>query len=157
MNRKKQIKAINEFLAVLYDQETRFSMILEKGGFNTEQIESLRTLHLEQIIAAFLSTLKQILVGPSSSERLYEIISSRFGLEGQAEETLHTIGNRLGITRERVRQLEKKALRKCRNKINMRKLETSLYNTASQALRIEGQQTQIDLADSNQTSHEKKK
>ena len=38
----------------------------------------------------------------------------RFGLDGQPPQTLEEVGNDLGITRERVRQLETRALRELR-------------------------------------------
>lgn len=43
-------------------------------------------------------------------DRQKEVLSNRFGLEGQESETLQEIGNSFGITRERVRQIEKEAL-----------------------------------------------
>ncbi len=42
--------------------------------------------------------------------RRQQIINLRFGLEGEEEHTLEEIGQLLGLTRERIRQLEKKAL-----------------------------------------------
>ena len=39
-----------------------------------------------------------------------EVVRLRFGLDGEGPLTLRAIGGRLGLTRERVRQLEKKAL-----------------------------------------------
>ncbi len=47
--------------------------------------------------------------------RMRLVISRRFGLEGQAPQTLEQVGSELGITRERVRQLESKALRELRS------------------------------------------
>jgi RNA polymerase primary sigma factor/RNA polymerase nonessential primary-like sigma factor len=44
-----------------------------------------------------------------------EIIIRRYGLTGNDPETLEAIGNDLGITRERVRQIEKRVLSKLRN------------------------------------------
>ena len=38
----------------------------------------------------------------------------RFGLDGQTPQTLEQVGSELGITRERVRQLEARALRELR-------------------------------------------
>ena len=35
-----------------------------------------------------------------------------FGLEGEREHTLEEIGNHLGVTRERIRQLRDRALRR---------------------------------------------
>ena len=39
----------------------------------------------------------------------------RFGLNGENQKTLQAAGKELHITRERVRQIESKALRKLRN------------------------------------------
>ncbi len=45
-------------------------------------------------------------------DRDREVISDRFGLSGAKPKTLEEIGGTLGITRERVRQIEKNTLRK---------------------------------------------
>jgi hypothetical protein len=50
-------------------------------------------------------------------DREKEVILRRFGLEGREKETLQSIGNSFGITRERVRQIEDAALKKIRSKI----------------------------------------
>jgi RNA polymerase primary sigma factor len=42
------------------------------------------------------------------------VLRRRFGLEGEPPETLEAIGRRLGLTRERVRQIESAGLRKLR-------------------------------------------
>jgi RNA polymerase primary sigma factor len=41
-----------------------------------------------------------------------EILCRRFGLDGGEEQTLEEVGDRMGVTRERVRQLEARALRR---------------------------------------------
>ncbi len=46
--------------------------------------------------------------------RMRLVIERRYGLDGQASRTLEELGSELGITRERVRQLENKALRELR-------------------------------------------
>jgi RNA polymerase primary sigma factor len=42
------------------------------------------------------------------------VVLRRFGLDGEPSETLEEVGGALGITRERVRQLETRALRELR-------------------------------------------
>lgn len=48
------------------------------------------------------------------SEREQEVLKRRFGINLRAEETLQVISDDLGISRERVRQIEKTAIRKLR-------------------------------------------
>jgi RNA polymerase primary sigma factor len=47
--------------------------------------------------------------------RMRFVINRRFGLAGQFAQTLEQVGNELGISRERVRQLEEKALQQLRS------------------------------------------
>jgi RNA polymerase primary sigma factor len=49
------------------------------------------------------------------NDREREIINSRFGLGGKNPETLGEVGEKFGVTRERVRQLQKVALNKLRD------------------------------------------
>ena len=46
--------------------------------------------------------------------RMRHVLAQRFGLDGQMPQTLEEVGGGLGITRERVRQLESRALRELR-------------------------------------------
>ena len=46
--------------------------------------------------------------------RMRRVLALRFGLDGESPQTLEQVGNGLGITRERVRQLEARALRELR-------------------------------------------
>ena len=46
--------------------------------------------------------------------RMRQVLELRFGLDGEAAQTLEEVGQQLGITRERVRQLESRALRELR-------------------------------------------
>jgi RNA polymerase primary sigma factor len=49
------------------------------------------------------------------SPRMRHVLARRFGLDGEPPQTLEEVGHSLGITRERVRQLESRALRELRN------------------------------------------
>jgi RNA polymerase primary sigma factor len=46
--------------------------------------------------------------------RMRIVLVRRFGLDGEKPQTLEQVGKSLGITRERVRQLESRALRELR-------------------------------------------
>jgi RNA polymerase primary sigma factor len=47
--------------------------------------------------------------------RMREVLELRFGLSGRDPKTLEEVGERMGVTRERVRQLESRALRELRS------------------------------------------
>ena len=50
------------------------------------------------------------------NDRELKVIASRFGLGGVEPMTLEEVGETLNVTRERVRQIEAKALRKMRQR-----------------------------------------
>ena len=68
--------------------------------------EQIATLNLHEQTAAVLKSL---------SPREEKIIRLRFGLEDGSEHTLEEVGQSFSVTRERIRQIEAKALRKLRH------------------------------------------
>ncbi len=72
------------------------------------------------------SALREI-VGDALAEltpREQRVIRMRFGIGGATDHTLEEIGNEFGVTRERIRQIEAKALEKLRHSGCARKLAT---------------------------------
>ena len=53
------------------------------------------------------------------------MLRRRFGLEGDPPETLEAIGQRLSLSRERVRQLEMAGLRKLRGLLKARGIDAA--------------------------------
>ena len=60
------------------------------------------------------------------SEREARVLQLRFGLEDGRGRTLEEVGREFGVTRERIRQIEAKALRKLRQPSRSRKLRDFL-------------------------------
>lgn len=77
--------------------------------------DRLLTTEVSQRVADILDTL-------TPKESL--VIKMRFGIGGAKESTLEEIGSIMGITRERVRQIESQALRKLRYPDRLKKLQT---------------------------------
>ena len=68
----------------------------------------------------------------SLSPREEKVIKMRFGLEDGNEHTLEEVGQRFAVTRERIRQIEAKALRKLRHPSRSRRLQAFVDPDAEQ-------------------------
>lgn len=79
--------------------------------------EKLMDLSLRQEIERSLATL---------GDREAEILRYYFGLKGYQQHTLEEIGDEFGLTRERVRQIKEKAIKKLKNQYRNRLLKTYL-------------------------------
>lgn len=60
------------------------------------------------------------------SDRESKVLKMRFGLEGARPMTLEEVGKKFGVTRERIRQIEAKALRKLKHPSRRKKLQDFL-------------------------------
>ena len=60
------------------------------------------------------------------NEREARVLELRFGLEDGRSRTLEEVGKDFGVTRERIRQIEAKALRKLRHPNRSKKLRDFL-------------------------------
>jgi RNA polymerase primary sigma factor len=87
------------------DQETHLSDLVEDKGVMSPSDAAIN-LNLKEQMAHMLRTLT------SREER---IIKMRFGLDDGSEHTLEEVGQVFSVTRERIRQIEAKALRKLRH------------------------------------------
>ncbi len=79
--------------------------------------------------AAAFTLLKEQLVEvlDTLTEREKKVLTLRFGLEDGRARTLEEVGKEFNVTRERIRQIEAKALRKLRHPSRSRKLRDYIY------------------------------
>lgn len=80
-------------------------------------IEAASRELLKENIEEVLSTL---------TDREAKVLRMRFGLEGKNAMTLEEVGREFGVTRERIRQIEAKALRKLKHPSRRKKLQDYL-------------------------------
>lgn len=98
------------------------------GGESTATLGDLiadRTAAPETFVELFRNRadLVSVLDDLAANERT--VLRRRFGLEGDDPETLEAIGQRLGLSRERIRQLEGGGLRKLRALLKARGIDAS--------------------------------
>jgi RNA polymerase primary sigma factor len=86
------------------DGESSFGDLIEDTFASAPEAETADRLRSTELAEA-LAQLKP---------RMQRVLIARFGLDGSKPKTLEEVGSLLGITRERVRQLETRALRELR-------------------------------------------
>ena len=87
------------------DEDSELGDLIEDGGVAGPVEELARTLRHEEL----WEVLGQL------SERERKVLELRFGLRGEEPRTLEEVGQRFGVTRERIRQIEAKTLIKLQN------------------------------------------
>jgi RNA polymerase primary sigma factor len=90
--------------------------VLEQGSVPSVELELIRSSFEEQV-RAMVSQL---------DEKEREVIKRRFGLDGEEPRTLQEIGEALGLSRERIRQIESKAKEKLRRSHEVQGLRGAL-------------------------------
>jgi len=94
-------------------EDTPFGELIEdKGAENPSEVTSFNLLK---------GKLTEVLNGLSERER--KILEMRYGLLDGYSRTLEEVGRQYNVTRERIRQIEAKALRKLRHPTRRSKLE----------------------------------
>lgn len=113
MSFRQQVVGLNRFLSDVFGTDTRLSTLLSDLGFTADQIDMIRRAWAREMIAQLLEAIEYSLTGSATGKRKYRILSRRYGLDGEPANTLAEIGTELGISRERVRQIQATAIRRC--------------------------------------------
>jgi RNA polymerase primary sigma factor len=85
----------------------------------TSPTEAMENLNLAEITRTVLSTL---------TPREEKVIRMRFGIGEKSDHTLEEVGRKFMVTRERIRQIEAKALRKLRHASRIKRLQSFTEN-----------------------------
>ena len=97
--------------------------IVDHNGISPS--DAVINLNLREQTAQVLKTL---------TPREEKIIKMRFGLEDGSEHTLEEVGQNFAVTRERIRQIEAKALRKLRHPSRSHRLRAFLENNGARGV-----------------------
>lgn len=138
MSLKIQAAGVNEFLAIVYGPHSRMSALLEELGCTPEQIDLLRTRRLEALVDGFVRRIAERLAQYQGGERRFQVLARRLGLDGEPPVTLTVLGVELGVSRERIRQIEASTLRRCRFSKQRHYWLEALYTCAAELLHSEG-------------------
>jgi hypothetical protein len=126
MDFKTQITGLNQLLAVIYGDDTKLSTLLRDLGFEQEQIEQVRDAHLESVVEQFLEVIHKRLTSDSGKDTYYQILSRRYGLDGETPEQLSAIAEKHGHSPEYLRQLFEEIIQRCQSKTWQVELKKSL-------------------------------
>ncbi len=108
-------REVEKLLKVAGDDLSLSTLIGEDGSLelgDTLEQETIPSVELEMMRSSFEEQIRQLVDGLDEKER--EVIRLRFGLGGEEAKTLQEIGEELGLSRERIRQIESKAKEKLR-------------------------------------------
>src|SRR3989339_64530 len=113
--------------------EPSTEQIAAEVGITTEKVEEIYRISEDTTQPSpYDETSKDLLresieeVLDSLDEREAKVLSLRFGLMGETPKTLEEVGKIFNVTRERIRQIEAKALRKLRHPSRRKKLQDYL-------------------------------
>jgi RNA polymerase primary sigma factor len=101
------------------EEDSHLGDFIEDRGV-VSPAEAVININLKEMTEQVLNTL---------TPREERVIKMRFGLEDGTEHTLEEVGQNFAVTRERIRQIEAKALRKLRHPSRSRRLRAFLDGT----------------------------
>jgi len=105
------LKRVRELLDLVEDPVSLETPVGDGESIYADMLEDVNAEQPDTVLAELLRTkeLQAALIG--LNERMRHVLALRFGLNGEKPKTLEEVGTELGVTRERVRQLESRALR----------------------------------------------
>jgi RNA polymerase primary sigma factor len=106
-----ELKRVNELLDLVEDPVSLETPVGDGDSMYGDMLEDVNSEQPDLVLAELLRGIELKLALDKLSERMRHVLELRFGLAGATPKTLEEVGAELGVTRERVRQLESRALR----------------------------------------------
>jgi RNA polymerase primary sigma factor len=107
-------KRVQELLELVEDPVSLETPVGDGESLYGDLIEDLHSDQPDDVTAGRLRSRELAEAIAHLNPRMRRVLALRFGLDGEQPQTLEEVGGVLGITRERVRQLESRALRELR-------------------------------------------
>jgi hypothetical protein len=126
MDIKMQLSGLNELLAVIYGNDRCLDTLLRELGFEQTQTEQLQDGNLEPIVAQFLQVIHERLTSTSGKDTYYQVLSRRYGLDGEPRQQLSAIAEEHGFSPEYLRQLFEEIIHRCQSRTWQIELKKSL-------------------------------
>jgi RNA polymerase primary sigma factor len=106
-----ELKRVHELFDLVEDPVSLETPVGDGDSMYGDMLEDENSERPDDALAELLRGVELQVALASLNERMRHVLELRFGLNGQIPKTLEEVGNDLGVTRERVRQLESRALR----------------------------------------------
>jgi RNA polymerase sigma factor (sigma-70 family) len=107
-------RRVDELLDLVEDPVSLETPVGDGESMYSDLIEDVNSDQPDESTAKRLRSVELADALKSLNPRMRHVLALRFGLDGTVPQTLEEVGAGLGITRERVRQLESRALRELR-------------------------------------------
>ena len=106
-----ELKRVHELFDLVEDPVSLETPVGDGDSMYGDMLEDENSEQPDTVLAELLRGVELQEALASLNERMRHVLELRFGLNGQIPKTLEEVGTELGVTRERVRQLESRALR----------------------------------------------
>ncbi|HLO28308.1 MAG TPA: hypothetical protein VK249_04190 [Anaerolineales bacterium] len=126
MDAKTRLSGLNELLAIIYGNHMQLGPLLRELGFEGAQIEQLQDGYLEAVTTQFLEVIHKRLTSDSGRDTYYQILSRRYGLDGEPLQQLSAIAEKYGFSPEYLRLLFDEIIHRCQSKAWQTDLRKSL-------------------------------
>ena len=147
MDAKIRLSGLDELLGVIYGNDIHLRTVLDELGFERSQIDQLQDGHLDSVAVQFLEMIHQRLTHDAGKDTYYQILSRRYGLDGEPHQQLSAIAEIHGFSPEYLRQLFEEIIHRCQSKTWQVELRKSLKHiVVNQLGKMNGRPKHEDVA-----------